>query len=61
MMKFIKKTPSTSSSFAEFMNHASSAEKKKVYKTVLRRASEQQKAVVDKASAPAAWSWLKDR
>tara|TARA_B100001113_G_scaffold324336_1_gene295892 strand:+ start:425 stop:589 length:165 start_codon:yes stop_codon:yes gene_type:complete len=54
MMKFIKKTPSTSSSFAEFMNHASSAEKKKVYKTVLRRASEQQKAVVDKASAPAA-------
>lgn len=53
MMKFIKKSPKTSSSFAEFMNHASSAERKKVYKNVLRRAAEQQKAVVDQASTPA--------
>tara|TARA_Y100001934_G_C12374531_1_gene788427 strand:+ start:3943 stop:4107 length:165 start_codon:yes stop_codon:yes gene_type:complete len=54
MMKLIKKTPVTSSSFADFMNNASSAEKKKVYKSVLRKVSEQQQAVVDKASSASA-------
>lgn len=51
MMKFIKKNPSSSSSFADFMNNASSAEKKKVYKDVLRKAAERQQAVVDSAKA----------
>jgi hypothetical protein len=54
MMKLIKNSPVTSSSFAEFMNNASFAEKKMVYKSVLCKVSEQQQAVVDKASSASA-------
>jgi hypothetical protein len=32
------------------MNNASATKKKKVYKTVLRRVSEQQQAIVDRAN-----------
>jgi hypothetical protein len=54
MMKPTKKSPSTSSSFADFMNNASATKKKKVYKTVLRRVSEQQQSIVDRANNTAA-------
>ena len=58
MMKPTKKSPSTSSSFADFMNNASATKKKKVYKIVMRRVSEQQQAIVDRANNTAAWSFV---
>jgi|GEM_PF-6821010 len=53
-MKPIKKSPSTSSSFADFMNNASACEKKKIYKIVLRRVAEQQQAIIDRANETSA-------
>ena len=49
MMKLIKKNTAKTSSFSEFMNNASSAEKKKVYKDVLKKASDSQDAIVANA------------
>lgn len=49
MMKLIKKTTAKTSSFSDFMNNASSAEKKKVYKDVLKKASDSQDAIVANA------------
>jgi len=43
---FIKRKESKSTAFADFMNSASSSEKKKVYKTVLEKASNSQKKIV---------------
>lgn len=43
---FIKRKEGKSTAFADFMNSASSGEKKKVYKTVLEKASNSQKKIV---------------
>ena len=45
----LKKVPSTP--FSEFIRNASSAERKKVYKVVLARATERQQRVLEKATA----------
>ncbi len=49
MMTLIKKKTAKSSSFADFMNNASSAQKKKIYKTVLEKASDSQQRIVTSA------------
>jgi uncharacterized sodium:solute symporter family permease YidK len=49
MMKLLKKNSAKTSTFAEFINNASSAEKKKVYKDVLKKASDSQDAIVASA------------
>lgn len=46
-----KKVPSTP--FSEFIRNASSAERKKVYKVVLARATERQQRVLKEAAAAA--------
>lgn len=43
--------PTTSSPFSEFIRNASSAEKKRVYGDVLRKATERQQRVSAKATA----------
>ena len=48
-MTLIKKTTAKSSSFSDFMHKASSAEKKKLYKTVLEKASDSQQRIVTSA------------
>ncbi len=50
MMKLLKKSSAKTSSFAEFMNNATSAQKKKVYKTVLAKASDSQELVLARAN-----------
>lgn len=49
MMKSIKKDSDKTTSFADFMNNASSAQKKKVYKDVLKKASASQEQVIANA------------
>ena len=49
MMTLIKKKTAKSSSFADFMNNASSAQKKKLYETVLEKASDSQQRIVASA------------
>lgn len=44
-----KKNTAKHSSFSDFMNNASSAEKKKLYKTVLKQASVSQQRVIASA------------
>jgi len=46
MAIFSKTRPLPSTAFSEFIRNASSAEKKKVYTEVMRRASERQNAVL---------------
>jgi len=53
---FLKQKPVASTPFAEFIRNASSAEKKKVYTVVLKKATERQVAVIaskDRSSAQA--------
>lgn len=50
-MSFFKSKPTASTKFSEFIRNASSAEKKKVYSTVLRKATERQKRVMEAAGA----------
>ncbi len=47
-MIFAKRKAETSSKFSEFIREASAREKKKVYSTVLKKASERQLEVLDK-------------
>ncbi|MHB1799667.1 MAG: hypothetical protein ACYCUI_15440 [Vulcanimicrobiaceae bacterium] len=47
---FSKRTPSSSSSISEFIRNSSSREKKRVYTTVLQKATERQNRVVAKAA-----------
>ena len=49
-MKLLKKNSTKTSSFADFMNNASSAQKKKVYRAVLERASDSQELIVARAN-----------
>ena len=52
MFSFKRKSKSVSSTpFSEFIRNASSAEKKRVYKRVLEKASESQNRVLAKATA----------
>jgi hypothetical protein len=51
MTIFSKRKPTTSSEFSEFIRKASSAEKKKVYTDVIKRASERQAAIKPVKSA----------
>jgi hypothetical protein len=51
MSIFSKSKPATSSEFSEFIRNASSAEKKKVYSDVIKRASERQTAIKPVRSA----------
>lgn len=52
MFKLFKKPkPVVSSPFSEFIRNASSAEKKRVYKVVLEKATERQNAVLKRAAA----------
>lgn len=51
MALFPKSKPATSSDFSEFIRNASSAEKKKVYSDVIKRASERQTSVKPARSA----------
>lgn len=46
---FGKPKPTTSSAFSEFIRNASSAEKKKVYTIVLRKATERQQRLMEAA------------
>lgn len=46
---FGKPKPTTSSAFSEFIRNASSAEKKKVYTIVLRKATERQLRLIKAA------------
>ncbi len=46
MMKSIKKDSDQTTSFADFINNASSAQKKKVYKDVLKKVSASQERVI---------------
>ncbi|MBY0269950.1 MAG: hypothetical protein K2X06_08790 [Burkholderiales bacterium] len=52
MFKLLKRRPAESSRFSEFIREASSAEKKKVYTRVMKRASEAQNAVLNRCSKP---------
>ena len=45
---FRRRRPTANSSFSEFIRNASSGEKKRVYSDVLRRATERQRAVLDR-------------
>ena len=47
---FLKPKPTRSSPFSEFIRNASSAEKKRVYGDVLKKATERQNAVLAKAA-----------
>lgn len=49
MAIFSKSRPLASTAFSDFIRNASSAEKKKVYTEVMRRASERQNAVLASA------------
>jgi hypothetical protein len=52
MFSFMRKSKAVSStSFSEFIRHASSAEKKRVYKRVLEKASESQNRILARAAA----------
>jgi hypothetical protein len=48
-MSFFKSKELASTPFANFIRNASSEEKKKVYSKVLRRASESQNEVIERA------------
>ena len=48
---FLKPKPSASTRFSEFIRNASSAEKKRVYTAVLKKATERQNRVSGKAAA----------
>ncbi len=48
---FLKPKPTANTNFSEFIRNASSAEKKKVYSTVLLKATERQKRVMEAAGA----------
>jgi hypothetical protein len=48
---FLKSKPVLSTPFSDFIRNASSEEKKKVYTTVLKRASESQNEVVSRVAA----------
>lgn len=48
---FKKPKPAESSSFSEFIRSASSAEKKRVYSDVLKKATERQQRVLKEAAA----------
>lgn len=49
--RFFKPKPTKSSPFSEFIRTASSAEKKRVYGEVLKKATERQERVLKKAVA----------
>lgn len=51
IFRFFKTKPTGSSPFSEFIRNASSAEKKRVYRDVLVKATERQNRVAAKASA----------
>jgi hypothetical protein len=51
MFSFKRKPKVSSTPFSEFIRNASSAEKKRVYKRVLEKASESQNRVLAKATA----------
>lgn len=46
-----KPKPVESSAFSEFIRNASSREKKRVYATVLKKATEKQNAIIEKSRA----------
>jgi len=48
--RLLKSKPTKSSPFSEFIRTASSAEKKRVYGEVLKKATERQERVLKKAS-----------
>ncbi len=54
MMTYLKKKSDKSSSFSDFVNNASSAEKKKLYRTVLEKASDSQKRILSESKLIAA-------
>lgn len=54
MSIFSKTKPLASTAFSDFIRNASSAEKKKVYSEVMKKASERQNAVLATAKQKAA-------
>jgi hypothetical protein len=47
---FFRRKGRSSSAFSEFVRNASSRDRKRVYTKVLEKATEQQKAVIERAS-----------
>lgn len=48
MLGFLKSKPKVDTAFSRFFREASSREKKKIFTEVLRRATEDQKKILDK-------------
>lgn len=48
-MPILKRKPATASHFSDFIRNAPAREKKKVYEQVLKRSSERQRQVLEKA------------
>lgn len=52
MSIFSKPKPATSTEFSKFIREASSQEKKRVYTDVIKRATERQREVLERAGRP---------